>query len=139
MKKLAATGPSALRRATFALLAICLSVTLPPPAASAATLPSGFTESVVFSGLTFPTAVRFSPDGRVFVAEKSGLVKVFDSLSDPTPDIFADLRTNVFNGWDRGLLAWPSIPRSRPTRTSTSSTPTTTSSAIPPRPRAGAP
>ena len=100
--------PGALRRALIAPLAVCLSVGLsvglPPPSASAATLPSGFTESVAFSGLTFPTAVRFAPDGRVFVAEKSGLVKVFDSLSDPTPDIFADLRTNVFNGWDRGLL-----------------------------------
>ncbi|HYK94962.1 MAG TPA: PQQ-dependent sugar dehydrogenase, partial [Candidatus Dormibacteraeota bacterium] len=58
----------------------------------------------MFSGLTYPTAVRFASDGRVFVAEKSGLIKVFDSLSDPTPHIFADLRTNVFNGWDRGLL-----------------------------------
>lgn len=104
MNKLAVTAPSALRRVTFALLAISLTVTLPAPATSAATLPAGFTESVVFSGLTFPTAVRFSPDGRVFVAEKSGLIKVFDSLTDPTPDIFADLRTNVFNGWDRGLL-----------------------------------
>ena len=40
----------------------------------------------------------------MFVAEKSGLVKVFDSLTDPTPTIFADLRTNVYNFWDRGLL-----------------------------------
>ena len=29
-------------------------------------------------GLTSPTVVRFAPDGRVFVAEKSGLIKVFD-------------------------------------------------------------
>ena len=50
------------------------------PAARAATLPAGFQESVVFSGLTNPTVVRFAPDGRVFVAEKSGLIKVFDSL-----------------------------------------------------------
>jgi hypothetical protein len=32
--------------------------------ASAATLPSGFQEWVVFSGLTQPTAVRFASDGR---------------------------------------------------------------------------
>ena len=49
--------------------------------ATAAVVPSGFQESVVFSGLTNPTAVRFASDGRVFVAEKSGLVKVFDSLN----------------------------------------------------------
>jgi glucose/arabinose dehydrogenase len=66
--------------------------------------PTGFSESVVFQGLTEPTALRFSPDGRVFVAEKSGLIKVFDSLSDTTPTVFADLRTKVHNFWDRGLL-----------------------------------
>ena len=43
-------------------------------------------------------------DGRVFVAEKSGLIKVFANLSDTTPTVFADLRTNVHNFWDRGLL-----------------------------------
>ena len=48
--------------------------------------------------------MRFASDGRVFVAEKSGLVKVFDNLSDPSPTVFADLRTNVHNYWDRGLL-----------------------------------
>lgn len=91
----------------------------PPPApsqAAAGTLPSGFQESVVFSGLTNPTVVRFASDGRVFVAEKSGLIKVFDSLTDPSPTVFADLRTNVFNYWDRGLLGmaldpnFPSTP-----------------------------
>jgi glucose/arabinose dehydrogenase len=72
--------------------------------ARAAVLPSGFQESVVFGGLTNPTVVRFSPDGRVFVAEKSGLVKVFDGLSDTSPTVFADLRTNTYNFWDRGML-----------------------------------
>ncbi|MGH2989111.1 MAG: PQQ-dependent sugar dehydrogenase [Solirubrobacterales bacterium] len=75
-----------------------------PERAPAATLPTGFQEDVVFSGLTEPTAVRFSADGRVFVAERSGLIKVFDSLSDSTPTVFADLRTNVHSFWDRGLL-----------------------------------
>jgi uncharacterized repeat protein (TIGR01451 family) len=70
----------------------------------AATLPPGFQETIVFSGLTRPTAVRFAPDGRIFVAEKSGLIKVFASLSSPTPTIFADLRTEVDDYWDRGLL-----------------------------------
>ncbi len=70
----------------------------------AATLPPGFQETIVFSGLTRPTAVRFASDGRVFVAEKSGLIKVFESLSSPTPTIFADLRTEIDDYWDRGLL-----------------------------------
>jgi glucose/arabinose dehydrogenase len=63
-----------------------------------------FTETTVFSGLVEPTAVQFSPDGRVFVAEKSGLIKVFASLSATTPTVFADLRTQTHNFWDRGLL-----------------------------------
>ena len=74
------------------------------PAATAATLPTGFVESVVFSGLTNPTVVRFASDGRVFVAEKRGVIKVFDSLTDTTPAVFADLNVNVSNFWDRGLL-----------------------------------
>jgi len=48
--------------------------------------------------------VQFAADGRIFVAEKSGLIKVFHGLSDPSPTVFADLRTQVHNFWDRGLL-----------------------------------
>ena len=73
-------------------------------AAHAATLPSGFQDSTVISGLTRPTVVRFSPDGRIFVAEKSGLIKVYSSLTATTPTIFADLTSQVDNYWDRGLL-----------------------------------
>jgi glucose/arabinose dehydrogenase/PKD repeat protein len=88
-----------------AVLAATLVTLLPSSGAGAVpTLPAGFQDSIVFSGLTNPTAVQFSKDGRVFVAEKSGLIKVFDNLSDTTPTTFADLRTNVHNFWDRGLL-----------------------------------
>src|SRR5688572_17085376 len=95
------------------VLMVILSTAGLPTRARAATLPPGFQESIVFSGLTQPTAVRFAPDGRVFVAEKRGVVKVFDSLADPTPDVFADLNVNVHNFWDRGLLGLaldPSFP-----------------------------
>jgi hypothetical protein len=67
----------------------------------AVTLPAGFAEETVVSGLTQPTGVRFSSDGRVFVAEKSGLIKEFDSLSDTTPRVYADLRQKVHDFWDR--------------------------------------
>src|ERR687898_910178 len=87
------------------LLAVIIVASLRPPEANAqATLPLGFHEKVVISGLSEPANVEFSKDGRIFVAEKSGLIKVFDNLSDTTPTTFADLRTNVFNLWDRGLL-----------------------------------
>src|SRR5262249_15103164 len=70
----------------------------------AQTLPSGFSEQVVLTGLTEPTVVQFASDGRIFVAEKGGLIKVFNNLGDTTPTIFADLRTNVYNYGKSGLL-----------------------------------
>ncbi|MEW5988097.1 MAG: PQQ-dependent sugar dehydrogenase [Chloroflexota bacterium] len=66
--------------------------------------PPGFSETTIFSGLSSPTVLAFAPNGQVFVGEKSGLVKVYDGLNDPTATIFADLRTNVHDYWDRGLL-----------------------------------
>jgi glucose/arabinose dehydrogenase len=97
---------------SVALILSCLAVMVvsTAPAARAATLPDGFQESVAFSGLTQPTVVRFAPDGRVFVAEKRGVIKVFDSLTDTTPTVFADLNTNVYNFWDRGLLGMALAP-----------------------------
>lgn len=73
-------------------------------------LPKGFHDYVVFEGLTQPTAVEFSPDGRVFVAEKRGVVKVYDGVDDRTATVVADLRTNVYNSWDRGLLGLALAP-----------------------------
>ncbi|CAN5531965.1 PQQ-dependent sugar dehydrogenase [soil metagenome] len=70
----------------------------------AAALPPNFRDTVAVSGLTEPTQVRFAPNGKVYVAEKSGIVKELDSLDDTTPRVVADLRTNVHNYWDRGLL-----------------------------------
>jgi glucose/arabinose dehydrogenase/PKD repeat protein len=69
-----------------------------------AAVPAGFQDTIALSGLDHPTAVRFASDGRVFVIEKRGVVKVFSSLTDTTPTVFADLRTSVFNGWDRGMM-----------------------------------
>ncbi len=65
---------------------------------------SRFVDEPVFTELNAPTVVRFHPDGRVFVAEKRGVVRVFDSLSDATPTTFVDLRGRVHDYWDRGLL-----------------------------------
>ena len=72
------------------------------PAAPLSTVPAGFADTVAISGLNQPTDVAFAPDGRVFISEKSGLIKVFDSLSDTTATVFADLRTQTHNYWDRG-------------------------------------
>ncbi|WP_327586250.1 PQQ-dependent sugar dehydrogenase [Nonomuraea sp. NBC_00507] len=108
-----------LRRLCHALLPVLLLTTglalIAPSAAQA--LPGSFQKQVVFSGLTNPANIEFASDGRVFVAEKSGLIKVFDSITDTTATIYADLRTQVHNFWDRGLLGmalhpdFPADPR----------------------------
>src|SRR5690349_21658675 len=89
----------------FAPLAILLALSVAPALRAATNYhQAGFSESVVFSGLSSPTMVRFLPDGRVIVAEKSGLIKLFPNLTTNTYTVVADLRNSVHNFWDRGLL-----------------------------------
>lgn len=83
------------------LLLSCAAIVSP---AHGASLPSGFQDEAVLSGLEEPTNFRFSPDGRIFVAEKAGKILVFDSLQDETPQLFADLRTDAYDSGDRGIL-----------------------------------
>ena len=73
-------------------------------------VPSGFQDRDAIPGLSEPTGVAFAPDGTAFVALKSGEIKSFDydaGTREFEPfsrhTIFADLRTNVDNYWDRGL------------------------------------
>jgi glucose/arabinose dehydrogenase len=94
---------SQVRRLVVPVVVVVLACIAVSPAA-AGTLPTGFEDAAVLAGLDHPTAVRFSSDGRVFVAQKDGVVKVFDSVNDTTGSTFADLRTEVDDYWDRGLL-----------------------------------
>jgi glucose/arabinose dehydrogenase len=73
-------------------------------AAAEPALPEGFQDTIAFGNLEQPVAFRFAPDERVFVAEKGGLIKVYDDLEDEEPTVFADLRTQVYDHGDRGLL-----------------------------------
>ena len=65
---------------------------------------TGFQDQVVLTGLNVPTVVQFSRDGRIFVGEKDGVIMSYQGVSDPTPTVFADLSTNVYDYGDRGLL-----------------------------------
>lgn len=89
-------------------LAMVLVATLVPGGpiarAAAGNLPSGFTVTSVITGLSLPTAVQFSPDGRVFVTEKRGTLKVWSSLSDTSADVPVNISADVYDWWDRGLL-----------------------------------
>jgi uncharacterized repeat protein (TIGR01451 family) len=96
------------RPALLVLTAIVTLLALGGSGASA--LPEGFQETTVFTGLTNPTAIEFAADGRVFVAEKGGRIKVFSNLGDSSPDLFANLSANVHDFWDRGMLGFALDP-----------------------------
>ena len=70
-------------------------------ASTATTVPSGFTTSLVATGLSRPTAMAFSPDGRLFVAEQGGRLRVIrnDAL---LPTEFVTVTAN--SAGERGLL-----------------------------------
>ncbi|HKY65557.1 MAG TPA: PQQ-dependent sugar dehydrogenase [Acidimicrobiales bacterium] len=74
-------------------------------------VPQGFHDYVVFDGLVRPTSMELSPDGRIFVTEKRGVLKVFDGVDDTTATVVVDLRTNTYNSWDRGMLGLALHPR----------------------------
>lgn len=91
-----------IRRALMTL-ACCLAAGAAAPAAAVA-LPAGFEEITLASGLTQPTAVAFAPasDGRMFIAEQAGRVKV--RASDGTITVLLDWRDRVNSFGDRGLI-----------------------------------
>ncbi|RKI72142.1 PKD domain-containing protein [Corallococcus sp. AB049A] len=73
----------------------------PEPVARA--LPGGFSSELVVGGLHYPTTFAHLPDGRILVAEKSGVVRlVKDGVLQSAP--FLDVSARVNNHHDRGLL-----------------------------------
>ncbi|MGZ3458497.1 MAG: PQQ-dependent sugar dehydrogenase [Archangium sp.] len=73
------------------------------------TLPGGFAQEVLVSGLNAPTVFTPLPDGRILIAEKSGLVKVYKNgalLGAP----FIDLRAHVNDYGDHGLTGMAIAP-----------------------------
>ncbi|MDX1982859.1 MAG: PQQ-dependent sugar dehydrogenase [Bryobacteraceae bacterium] len=79
----------------------------------AGTPPSGFTDTLVAGGIPSPTAMAFAPDGRIFVCEQGGRLRVIKNgtlLSTP----FATINVDPIG--ERGLLGvavhpgFPSTP-----------------------------
>lgn len=69
--------------------------------AHAATVPPGFTDSLVASGLNNPTAMALAPDGRIFVCQQGGALRVIkNGVLLPTPF----LTVAVDSSGERGLL-----------------------------------
>ena len=69
--------------------------------AMAATLPAGFAEALIASGLSRPTTMAFAPDGRLFICEQGGTLRVVkNGALLPAP--FVTL--SVGSTGERGLL-----------------------------------
>ena len=68
--------------------------------------PEGFTSSLVLGHLDadnggFPVAFAYAPDGRVFIARKTGLIDVYDG---GVKHVFLDIQSEVNSFQSRGLL-----------------------------------
>ena len=71
-------------------------------ARGAAMLPPNFARSQVVGGLASPTAMDFAPDGRLFVAEQSGTLRVLKAGGNLAT--FLDISGSVHSAGERGLL-----------------------------------
>jgi glucose/arabinose dehydrogenase len=96
-------GTADLNLGFIAIAAALMASFVSPASASAVGYPAGFEEEIVVSGLTRPTAVDWTPDGRMFVAEKDGVLKVVPAGGSSATTVL-DLRSRVNSWWDRGLL-----------------------------------
>src|SRR5262245_38558468 len=65
-------------------------------------LPAGFTNAIYASGLTAPTAMEFAPDGRLFILEQAGNVRMVDTSGILQFTPFLSL--TVDSTGERGLL-----------------------------------
>src|SRR5687767_2225283 len=65
-------------------------------------VPSGFTDELYDNGLTDATAMEFAPDGRLFVAQQGGDLRVIDSGGNLLTTPFVSL--NVDSAGERGML-----------------------------------
>ncbi len=86
-----------------------LLATIVASAATAQSLPAGFSEDIVALGLDGPVDFAFLPDGRILIAEKRGVVRVHkNGALLPMPLI--DLSSRVNDYWDRGMVGIAADP-----------------------------
>lgn len=66
-------------------------------------LPPGFTQELVTNKLDGPTAFAVAPDGRIYVTQKSGTVRVLVN-NQLVPENFIDISQEVNHAYNRGLV-----------------------------------
>ena len=85
-------------RIPTALPLVLISLSLLP----AANVPSGFTDAQWTTGLSNPTAMAFAPDGRLFVCQQGGALRVITAAGSLLATPFVSLTVN--SSGERGLL-----------------------------------
>jgi glucose/sorbosone dehydrogenase len=90
-----------LLRRGFVVIVFALALDCFALLASATTLPSGFVETTVASGIASPTAMAIAPNGRIFVCSQTGALRVIKNgvlLATPFVNLSVD------SVGERGLL-----------------------------------
>ena len=85
----------------FALFAALMCSLFAATATHGATLPTGFAETRVATGMPSPTAMAVAPDGRIFVAQQGGALRVVKNGALLTQPF---LTVSVNASGERGLL-----------------------------------
>lgn len=68
-----------------------------------ATLPPGFKEETLISGMSYPVGLAFLPDGRMLIIEQAGRVRLsVNGVLRTTPML--DITADVLDGGEQGLL-----------------------------------
>ena len=91
-----------LRTAAAAVAALILGA-LAPAAADAVEYPANFEERTIIGGLEDPMQAAWAPDGRVFVIEKEGRLKLAQPGANTATTVL-DISNRVNSSSDRGLL-----------------------------------
>jgi glucose/arabinose dehydrogenase len=105
-------------RASAGIVFIALVLLIQLEGATATVLPAGFVESLVAEDLASPTAIAIAPDGRIFVAEQSGRVRI---IKNGVPLITPFLQVVADTAGERGMLGI-ALRNSQSTTSSTSTT-----------------
>jgi glucose/arabinose dehydrogenase len=89
-------------RSVVAALAGMAVVALAGASPAASAVPTGFSDSVFASGLVNPSAMAFAPDGRLFVAQQGGALRIVHSDGTLLATPFVTIPVN--SAGERGLL-----------------------------------
>ena len=88
----------------MAALAVAVAAAAPAPAAALELTAPDLENRTLATGLNAPTAFAWTPDGRLLIAEKEGVVKLVNRRNAPFGRVILDIMERVSTREDTGLL-----------------------------------